>query len=266
MKRCTHCNDFSLYDDDVAKCPICGEALTTYIRRGAVQRNNPSSVYDSSYADRGNAVRPNNNSATNSRNSDNQRREAPLFERRQGLRYVYQGIITEITPLTRYPSRLKKIVNAIFLDEPYQLSHSTHMIAFRIEEFSDDRVAMQKRNCVFFGDVEGLFNVGDEATVTAKRKGSRNIVKRMFLNETGLPIRASFQIPAWLIRLLFFILLIFLWTVVSSVIRFFDSGIAFDAKAVFNFEEISAAAKELFTSAVAMLVIFWIFKELLSRK
>ncbi len=253
MKRCTRCNDFALYDDETSRCPLCGEVLVRHVSKRANQERGVEPTWsNNTYSGNRNVVRPNRSS--DEHNTNGQRREAPVFKRRQGLNYVYQGIITEITPLTRYNGHLKKIFNAIFRDEPYQFSHSTHMVAFRIEEFSDNRVAVQKQNCIFYGDVEGMFNVGDEATVTVKRKGTRHIVKNLFLNETGVPVRAGLQMPAWIIKLIFLIILIFVISLVTGIADLLASGV------------LQALLKELFTTVVAGLIIIWMFKELIRRR
>lgn len=231
MKKCAQCNDFALYDDITGNCPICGATLVTYSRGGSMETSAINNV-----------VHPNNTSC------ENDEEAAPVFENKQGFRYVYRGIITEVSSHSRFHNRLKKWINAIFRAEPYQFGNTSHETIFRLEEFTNGKVAGRKQNFVFYGDVEGRLIIGDDATVTAKRRGDRYIVTRLFLNETGQHVRPAFQIPSGLITVTFGFALVFLVALVTGVGGFIASGALY------------VVLEKLLSVAIVALLIYWIFK------
>lgn len=201
MKRCLQCNDFSLYEDGVSNCPVCGQFLSMYSRSGRYSRNADDIPVSNKNVPYNNAVNNVGSASANASGRNNVNNFT--FETRNGLSYVYRGIITEITPQTRLHSPLKKWANAIFSNEPYQLSNTSHSTMFRVMDISNGRFSRAKRDFVFFGDVEGRFFVGDDVTVTAKRRGNRYIVTNLHLNDTETNVRpVSIQIPALIVRLL----------------------------------------------------------------
>lgn len=216
MKRCPNCNDFALYDDNVLTCPICETNLVTY------SKNTNSSLGSAEGTKE--PIRPNNvNKRNNSANAS--RQVVPEFERRSGLRYHYRGTITEISSHSRLHTKLKKWVNAIFRDEPYQLGNTSHETIIRIEEFHDGHVAGRKRDLIYYGDVEGRFNYGDDVNITAKRRGDRYIVTKMYLNETDSRVRTGPQIPAVVIAFLTLILLIAIAFIIAGIVSLITSGV-----------------------------------------
>ena len=222
MKKCPNCNDFSLYDDNVLTCPICDSNLVTYNRNGSTSTTSTGSGTTRTRE----AVKP--NTETQRQNTANATQQtAPEFERISGLRYHYRGIITEISSHTRLHTRLKKWVNAVFRGEPYQLGNTSHETIIRIEEFHNGRVAGRKRDLIYYGDVEGRFNHGDDVSITAKRRGDRYIVTNMYLNETESIVRPGSQIPAGIISILSLLLLVAAIYLVSGIIAFINSGALF---------------------------------------
>lgn len=209
MKRCPNCNDFALYDDNMTSCPICDGKLVSYKRSGSSSSLNSSRE----------PVRP--NSAVQ-QTSDEDRN--PEFETISGFRYHYRGIITEIDPHSRLHSRFKKWTNSIFRGEPYQLGNTSHDSVIRIEEFHSGRVAGRKRDLIFFGDVEGRFKIGDDVSISAKKRGDRYIVTRMYLNETESAVRPGFQIPAIVVAGLTLAVIALIIFLVSGIINFVSSG------------------------------------------
>lgn len=191
MKKCPNCNDFALYDDDVAACPICGASLVKYQRRSSTRvQSEPQEV-----------IQPIVHDTEPERRSNN---IAPEFETKQGLRYVYRGTVTEISSRARYHNRFKKIVNALFRGEPYQFGNTSHETVFRVEGFHDGLLSGRKRDLIYYGDIEGRINYGDDVVVNAKKMGDRYIVTSLYSNETESQIKPPPQIPA----LLFWILII----------------------------------------------------------
>ena len=217
MKKCPKCNDFALYDDNVSTCPICDSNLVTYVRNGN------SSTASTSARIRREPIRPNNETqSTYTTNAAQQ--TVPEFERKSGFRYHYRGLIAESDSHGRFHTRLKKWVNAVFRGEPYQLGNTTHETIIRVEEFHNGRVAGRKRDLVFYGDVEGRFKNGDDVSITAKHRGDRYIVTRMYLNETESRVRPGPQIPAGIVAILSLIILVAAIYLVGGLIAFITSG------------------------------------------
>ena len=104
----------------------------------------------------------------------------------------------------RYHNRFKKIVNALFRGEPYQFGNTSHETVFRVEGFHDGLLSGRKRDLIYYGDIEGRINYGDDVVVNAKKMGDRYIVTSLYSNETESQIKPPPQIPA----LLFWILII----------------------------------------------------------
>ena len=220
MKRCPTCNDFALYDDNIHTCPICDSTLVTYVRNVSSRSSTDSTNWETN---NGEPVRSNNTQSTNSE-QHGANRATPVFETRSGLRYHYRGIVTEITPRARLHNRLKKWIYALFRGEPYQFGNTSHETVLRIEEFHIGRVSGRKRDLIFYGDVEGRFNVGDDVDIIAKRRGDRYIVTRMYLNETESYVRSGPQIPAGIVAILSLIALVLALYLVGGVVAFIASG------------------------------------------
>lgn len=248
MKRCPNCNDFALYDDNVSTCPICDSNLVTYSRNGSTSTTSTGTGTTRTRE----PVRPNTETQrTNTANATQQ--TAPEFERISGLRYHYRGIITEISSHARLHTRLKKWVNAVFRGEPYQLGHTSHETIIRVEEFHNGRVAGRKRDLVYYGDVEGRFNYGDDVSITAKRRGDRYIVTNMYLNETESRVRPGPQIPAGIIAILSLILLVVAIYLIGGIIAFITSGALF------------VLFEKAITIIIVVAVLWWIVRGLFRR-
>lgn len=216
-KKCPRCNGFALYDDDVLECPDCHSQLVAY-QRTYGRTTEP-------VAESRPVVEPRSVVRQSTQESTRSRQEIPPFETRNGLGYVYRGTVTEINHHDRYHSRLKKVIYSMFRGEPYQFGHTSHESVFRVEGFHEGRLSGPKKDFIFYGDVEGRFNFGDDVTVFAKRRGDRNVVTKMFLNETETRVYPTPQIPAALCSIIFFVLLAVVVYVVAGIVSFITSGL-----------------------------------------
>lgn len=193
MKRCSNCNDFALYDDEIVFCPICDSRLVTYTSE-RIQVDD--TIVQTHRADAG-----------------NQGPNTPVFETTNGRTHIFHGIVTEISPQSRWNNRFKKLINAIFIGEPYQFGNTSQSCVLRLEEFHSGRMASQRRSVVFYGEAEGRIAIGDDVMVTAKRQHNRFIATRLQVNDTGEMIRPIAQIPSGIIKFFagfFAILLLYL--------------------------------------------------------
>lgn len=244
MKRCPNCNDFALYDDNVSTCPICDASLVAYSRKGS-----SSSAGDDAARE---PIRPNSDRQRSNATSSSQQ-SAPEFERISGLRYHYRGIITEINSHARLHTRLKKWLNALFRGEPYQFGNTSHETIIRVEEFRNGRIAGRKRDLVYYGDVEGRFNHGDDVSITAKRRGDRYIITNMYLNETESRVRTGPQIPASIIAILSLIILIAAIYLIGGIIGFITSGALY------------VLLENALSVIIVVVVLWWVLRRLFRR-
>lgn len=208
MKRCPSCNDFALYDDSIDTCPICGTTLIRYRRRKTMAIREDSLK----------VIEPVSYTPELTREYDG---GTPEFETREGFNYVYRGTVTEISSHVRYHNRFKKIVNALLRGEPYQFGNTSHETVFRIEGFHDGLVSGRKRDLIFYGDIEGRINYGDDVIAIARKLGDRYVVIRLYSNETESQIKAPPQIPASLFWILDLV-------VIFGIICLISSGVLFD--------------------------------------
>lgn len=210
MKNCPNCNDFALYDDEITKCPLCGTTLVKYYHTSHRTIDDVKTVVSPIIS----------NTDTGRSDVDNtQTVSVPSFETQNGLRYVYRGTVTEINSHTRYHNRLKKIVNAIFRGEPYQFGNSSHETVFRIEEFHRGRLSGKKRDLIFYGDIEGRLNYGDDIRAVVKKRGGRYVATSLYSNETESQIKPTPQIPSWIFTVLALCLFV-------AICYFIGSGMA----------------------------------------
>ena len=244
MKRCPVCKDFALYDDLQQTCPVCGAKLKEY-RPGeknmvvpsktVPQEENPVRVVrparpaavpeqPAQPETRGTAAVQPARPARGTRPEAAPASTVPAFETRKGLHYVYRGTVLEVSYQARLHSTFKKCVNAVFHSEPYQFGHTAHLTVLRIKGPAPGRASGERRDVVFYGDVEGRFVRGDRVTVTTRRKGDRNIVTRLYSNETQSLVRPSPQIPSDAVKLLFALLSVLTIVMGMTIVGFVASG------------------------------------------
>ncbi len=251
MKKCPRCNDFALYDDNVQFCPVCETELIMYRRGNASGATYKDDAGSNTHNDE-QPIRPHNRTQPDRVNTDQS--TEPQFETRSGLRYQYRGTITEIHPDSRFNSRLKKWIYALLRSEPYQFGHTSHKTIIRVEGFHTGRVSGERRDLIFYGDVEGRFNHGDDVTITAKKRGDRYIVTNMYLNETQSYVRPGPQIPAGVIALAtvgMFLLALFL---IIGLINFIKSGAFW------------ALLKKVVVIAIVIVAAWWLIRSLFRRR
>lgn len=54
----------------------------------------------------------------------------------------------------------------------------------------------KKRDLIFYGDIEGRLNYGDDVRAVVKKRGDRYVATKIYSNETESQIRPTPQIPA----------------------------------------------------------------------
>lgn len=205
MKRCSNCDDFALYDDEIVFCPICNSRLVEYTGGGSQTDDTvicPQSDRNETFSE----INP------------------PVFETVNGNTYVFRGTVTEISPQSRWNNRHKKIFNSLFTGEPYQFGNTSQSCVIRIEEFHTGRMASQMRNVVFYGEIEGRIVYGDDVIIVAKRKRGRFIATSIQVNDTEETIKPQVQIPAGVIRFFAIFLAILALYLIIGFIGFVATG------------------------------------------
>lgn len=196
MRHCEYCNID--VDNSFNLCPYCGRELTASTTK----------------------------SSDTSRNSDSYRPpqqhmpspDAIPFQTFANGKCQFNGQVIECITQQFYQSKLTKIIRAIFYGEPYQLSHTTFVTVFRIEEYTQHGFSEQSRDLVIYGQLQNILSAGDDVTVTAHYKGQQ-IVADYIINHSS-EIQFSPQkgsIPASLIRIPFAILVILLLSLLVAL-------------------------------------------------
>lgn len=145
MKHCGHCNVD--VDNSFNLCPYCGQALPT--------------------ASVGFSPRPQQGPTA----------ESISFQSAMGGDIVFNGQVVESSTQQYYQSKFTKVIQAVFHREPYQLSHTTFVTVFRIEEYVQRGFAEQARDIVVYGQLQNMLFSGDDVTVVARKEGNRLVAK-----------------------------------------------------------------------------------------
>ncbi len=209
MKQCPNCQGLELYDDEEIRCPHCDSVLVPYVRsRRTSSSGNPTQEE---------TVRP------TTPHSSARRAQQPEFEQRVGRKLQYRGIVDSITPSSRFMPRFLKWANAVFRGQPFQLGNPVHETTIRIEEISQSRLPDRMRSLVYYGELNEL-DVGDDVTISAYRKNSRLIIKRIRINDIESDVKPHGQISAAAMRIVSVIALSCIVFIIAAITSFFTSG------------------------------------------
>lgn len=201
MKRCPECS--AVYENTLDVCPTCGEPLENYV-----------------------ATSNNNNGFHNRQSGRDIHQEAPpsradsayIFEEEQGRNIIINGSVAEANTQQYYQSRFTKIVQAIFSGEPYQLSHTSFMTIFRVEEHTTRGYPERARDITLYGNMHNVFAIGDDVTVTARRKGSRLVARNVYNHSINGNVRVQAYIPAFIIRLLAMVVALIVASIIYGIV------------------------------------------------
>lgn len=237
MKKCNSCN--AVYDDSHNICPTCGVRLAALSGSDSrvAQRQNPPSV-DTTFDI------PNSYSGYTSRQSAE---PAYRFIEYDGSTVIFNGAVAEANTQQFYQSKFTKIIRALFSSEPYQLSHTSYLTVFRIEEHSINNYPEQAQDIVLFGGIQNVFAPGDDVTVRTKRKGNRYVAKSVFNHSINSNVRIEGNIPAGLIKFIFLALIAAIIWIVYSI-------------ATVNYAAIGDAIVQFITSLIPTILtigLFW---------
>lgn len=184
MKHCSQC-DIDV-DNSYNLCPYCGREL-----RRLDQKNVCNTTYQQGEA------------AHHTTSTRPEREIEFVFEETDRHSVKINGMVVECTTQQYYQSKLTKIVQSVFYGEPYQLSHTTFVTVFRVQEHVLRGFAEQARDIIVYGNIQSVLSTGDDVTIVAKSSGGRYIARSIYnhsINST-VTVQAGL-LPAWLIRLL----------------------------------------------------------------
>ena len=208
MKHCNNCNiDI---DNAFNLCPYCGQELER-------QRPTQSSSTQSWQPD------PNAHPGPSATGTSSEM----MFEEADRNSVRINGMVVESTTHQYYQSKLTKVIQSLLHGEPYQLSHTTFVTVFRVQEHVARGFAEQARDITVYGNIHNLFSAGDDVTVIAYTIGNRYVARSIYNHSIDSPVTSqSSLIPAWLIRikviLPLFILASLLWGILSSPMKIDD--------------------------------------------
>lgn len=199
MKWCPNCN--VAYEDGYSQCPACKARLEPMRGASSEWRETPPNYYP-------------NDSGSQYVHRPSGSENYPFVEK-SGRSIIVNGEVADLSTQQLYQSRFTKIVRALFSGEPYQLSHTSFITIFRVEEHVDRGYPEKALDFTIFGSLRNLLSPGDDVSVTAKQKGHRYIARHIYNHSTDSPMRITPNISATVIRILF---LLFLIAIAATVI------------------------------------------------
>lgn len=221
MKRCPECN--AIFEDSIDVCPTCGERLDPFW--GTSKKEKPDES-------------PKPNVIEHAQNSPY------VFEQTQGNYVIINGSVAETSTQQYYQSGFTKIIHALFSGEPYQFSHTTFVTIIRVEEHTNYGYPENARDITLYGNMQNVFAVGDDVTVTAQRQGNRIIAKDIYNHSIDDRVHIQPYISATIIRVIALLCVVLLLFLIVSI----------DFKAVFT----------AIIGIIAMVVVLrWLFKFLI---
>lgn len=227
MKWCPSCN--AVYEDSFSRCPACGAQLEAMTEQTASNANSGDTDFSTSY-------QPNHQSQSN---------QSGHFMDGAGSRVVVNGEIADVTTQQLYQSKFTKIVRALFSGEPYQLSHTTFITIFRVEEHTNRGYPERAADFTMYGTLQNLLSPGDDVTIQAKRKRSRYIARRVYNHSTDSYVRATPNIPAGVVRMLFLLLLATIIFAIAAILSI-------------DYSAVGRAIVSAFLSILPTLIVLWV--------
>ena len=189
MKRCPECQ--GIYEVYLDICPTCGEPLRSCNRttpsRGSIGNGGDDHAFSSGAGISQPSPSPDSN-------------RPGKFMEIEGKNVLINGAVVESNTQQYYQSKLTRFFNAVFSGEPYQFSHTTFVTIFRVEESTIGRYPEHAMDVTLYGNMQNLFAVGDDLTITGRRKGSGVVAKSIFNHSISSPIRMQPYIPAGVVR------------------------------------------------------------------
>lgn len=246
MKRCNSCN--AVYDDSYNICPTCGVHLATLSEREEriAQRNNSTS----------NAGLYSDDTSFGHQTTQQHNQPAYRFVEQDGSTVVFNGAVAESSTQQFYQSKFTKIIRAVFSSEPYQLSHTSYLTVFRVEEHSINNYPEQAQDIVLFGGIQNVLAPGDDVTVRAKRKGNRYVAKSIYNHSINSNVRLEANIPAGVVKFLFWALVLAVFWIIYSIATMNYAAIG---QAIIQF--ITSLIPTILTIAILWCIIKAFFKK-----
>jgi len=245
MRRCPECR--TVYEEGTNLCPDCGEPTI---------RISPSERAAGPARQSGESIRSTTPAFDASRQNNSGNDTTHVFMQRSGFGYTINGAIAESQTQQYYQSKLTKIVRAVFSGEPYQLAHTSHATIFRVEEHVTRGYPENACDVTLYGNMKNIFAVGDDVTVTAKRKGARMVARRVYNHSINNYVGIQPNIPAGVIR--FFTLL-----VVIVLINLLNVIINADYSAIGN--GLMSLISGILPTAATIAIIWFLVKKIFRR-
>ncbi|MBE6037913.1 MAG: hypothetical protein E7218_01750 [Anaerofustis stercorihominis] len=181
--------------------------------------------------------------------------------RRNSDTHIFRGLVTSLNPVGRYRTTLQKISDALFLGIPYTIGFSAYSLRFRVEKIDDyGRYTDDIRDFVFFGDLEGVIQLGSEVSV---RSDSSGRVKSVLVHDTGREYRPASALSVVLIRVAAILAVaLFIMFIVSVV-----NGTLFAFLGAFFggiFSAFGMMLMYLMPYAVCFMIVYYIFRGIFS--
>lgn len=201
MKRCPECMAF--YEDNLDVCPTCGERLEPW--NGGNQPHNQGGSH------------PLHN--VHGANGEDSSTNPYVFETTSGNNIIINGAVAEVSTQQYYQSKFTKFFQALVSGEPYQLSHTSFVTIFRVEEHTSVGYPEQARDITLYGNMQNIFAAGDDVTVTARRVGNRLVARNVYNHSISSNVRIQPNIPAGVIRFFALLILVAIIIVLHALVK-----------------------------------------------
>ena len=182
MKKCNLCN--TVYEDSYNLCPICGTRLVDIPESNG---NFSKSSRDNQYSGRTNYKTP-------------PQSQTYQFEHMEGADTVFNGALVESNTQQLYQSGWTKIIRAIFSGEPYQLSHTSFITTFRLEEHTTCGYPEKAQDITLYGKLMNVLTPGDDLTVHTRLRHGQYMARNIYSHSLGRDIKIEGNIPPGVVR------------------------------------------------------------------
>lgn len=241
MKWCPGCN--AVYEDTFSRCPACGSGLEPILEHQA------QTGYEQGRNER---------SSGRNREGYSEANTADQFFESFGRKITVNGEIADVSTQQLYQSKFTKLVRALFSGEPYQLSHTSFITIFRVEERVDRGYPENAADFTLFGSLQNLLSPGDDVTVRATQKRHRYIARQVYNHSINALVRVTPNIPAWIVRVFALLLLA---AVVFAVVAI----VSIDYSAIGNAIE-AAILSILPTALIVGAIVYYIVSSIRKKK
>lgn len=229
-KYCPVCRGFFLYDDSQTACPDCGRRLEFYQPQAETSppagewSGERSAVFTQTVRE-GGSRQERSAPSSGGRQAACAAPSSPAFLVHEGGRYIFRGAVFHVDTVVREYGFLRKVLYSVFSGEPFQFGRTCYLTNIRLEEHTDAGFPERSETIIYYGDIESQLATGDDIQAECVRHRGRYMAVRVYSFDHNRSLRPeSIRLSAWLVRILFLLVLLALFFFTAEVVCFFASG------------------------------------------